>query len=882
MEFLFLVFVLFAGIITIVSLVSPYKNDRDAVRKRHEDQNLKFVEVFMDVPLDVVKDRDPKGLYKKVEAGELKHFTGVDDPYEPPVHAEIVMKNHDMTVQASVDVLMRYLQREGVLTGEKTHPQGLPYPDGGEIVDLHVSAAELPKKLKEAATLPKVLLSDLDVNWLQTIGEGWAAPLRGFMREGALLQTIHFNTLAVDPFNLTGNKLLLERETDFSTFPAHLPPTRVSMSVPVVLPISPLTKKIIERGGLGGKLATAVTLVNKHGDFLAILRRPEIYAHRKEEIISRIFGVIDEDHPYIQLINKAGDWLLGGEVELLGRIKYNDGLDRFRKTSVELTAEFKRLNADAVYAFQTRNPTHAGHAYLMKMAGEKLKEQGYSNPVLWLSPLGGWTKDDDVPLDVRVKQHEAVLQAKQLDPKSTVLAIWPAPMLYAGPTEVLFHAKSRRNAGCTYFVAGRDPAGMKGSSKAVAHPDDDLYDGRHGRYVLSFSPGQSSLTVLPFSPVSYDKSDHKMRERDPKRPNDFIDISGSKMRALAKGGAVPCDVSEGRTMPSDLIAENCVPPGFMVEDGWKIVSEYYQHADEDLWVPWSVQKGEAKLAASTVSKGSYGKTDFQIFKKISAGYLSYWHDIALRNSDNTFNMVVEIPMYSTAKMEMSKSDVNNPIMQDYKEDDAGRKNPRYYAYGTPFFNYGFLPQTWEDVNHVDPATKARGDGDPIDVIEIGDGPMPMGEVVRVKVLGSFCLVDEGETDYKIIVIRADNPHAASINSLRDLERYYSNSLDHIKDWLVNYKTAEGKGVNTLSQEEPATLQETLAIIDQVEGFYKDLLRDDKQAVELGYSLPAPESASKAYAPPVGNTHLPMGTTAGVAVGKVSGVVRGRVESNDDM
>lgn len=89
----------------------------------------------------------------------------------------------------------------------------------------------------------------------------------------------------------------------------------------------------------------------------------------------------------------------------------------------------------------------SGHAYLMRTGREILLNKGYKNPILWLSPLGGWTKEDDVPLDVRVKQHEAVLGEGMLDPTTTVMAIWPAPMIYAGPTEVLFHAKSRRNAG---------------------------------------------------------------------------------------------------------------------------------------------------------------------------------------------------------------------------------------------------------------------------------------------------------------------------------------------------------------------------------------------------------------------------------------------------
>ena len=79
-------------------------------------------------------------------------------------------------------------------------------------------------------------------------------------------------------------------------------------------------------------------------------------------------------------------------------------------------------------------------------------------------------------------------------------------------------------------------------------------------------------------------------------------------------------------------------------------------------------------------------------------------------------------------MEMMKDVLDNPIMQDTK-DNA----PRYYSYGVPFFNYGLLPQTWEDPTVADPTTGAKGDGDPIDAIEIGSGPLGMGTVVPVKV-----------------------------------------------------------------------------------------------------------------------------------------------------
>lgn len=107
-----------------------------------------------------------------------------------------------------------------------------------------------------------------------------------------------------------------------------------------------------------------------------------------------------------------------------------------------------------------------------------------------------------MPLDVRVKQHQAVLDEGMLDESWTVMGIWPAPMIYAGPTEVQFHAASRRNCGASYFVVGRDAAGMKGSELAQWSPDDDLYNADHARYVLQVRRGFSSVGVVdaPGSP----------------------------------------------------------------------------------------------------------------------------------------------------------------------------------------------------------------------------------------------------------------------------------------------------------------------------------------------------------------------------------------------
>ena len=116
--------------------------------------------------------------------------------------------------------------------------------------------------------------------------------------------------------------------------PKNNPPTRVSMSVPITLSITDFTKKQIGS-------SKAVALVTQLGETVAILRDPEVYANRKEEIVSRMFGVIDPGHPYISHIYSGGPYLLGGEVELLDRIRYNDGLDEWRKTTTELEEEVR-------------------------------------------------------------------------------------------------------------------------------------------------------------------------------------------------------------------------------------------------------------------------------------------------------------------------------------------------------------------------------------------------------------------------------------------------------------------------------------------------------------------------------------------------------------
>ncbi len=104
-----------AGVIVLSSFVSPYRADREVVRKLHADGGMDFVEVYVDVPLAEAEKRDPKGLYKKARAGEIKNFTGISDPYEAPESPELVLPSHELSLQQEVDVLLKLLKDRGIL-----------------------------------------------------------------------------------------------------------------------------------------------------------------------------------------------------------------------------------------------------------------------------------------------------------------------------------------------------------------------------------------------------------------------------------------------------------------------------------------------------------------------------------------------------------------------------------------------------------------------------------------------------------------------------------------------------------------------------------------------------------------------------------------------
>ncbi|KAM7209068.1 putative inorganic pyrophosphatase [Naviculisporaceae sp. PSN 640] len=176
--------------------------------------------------------------------------------------------------------------------------------------------------------------------------------------------------------------------------------------------------------------------------------------------------------------------------------------------------------------------------------------------------------------------------------------------------------------------------------------------------------------------------------------------------------------------------------------------------------------------------------------------VSPFHDIPLyANAEKTIlNMIVEIPRWTNAKLEISKEELLNPIKQDIKKGKL-RYVRNCFPHKGYLWNYGAFPQTWEDPNSIHPETKAKGDNDPLDVCEIGELVGYTGQVKQVKVLGVMALLDEEETDWKVIVIDVNDPLAPKLNDVEDVERHLPGLLRATNEWFRIYKIPDGKPEN---------------------------------------------------------------------------------------
>lgn len=233
---------------------------------------------------------------------------------------------------------------------------------------------------------------------------------------------------------------------------------------------------------------------------------------------------------------------------------------------------------------------------------------------------------------------------------------------------------------------------------------------------------------------------------------------------------------------------------------------------------------------SSVEKGVAGTQDYRIFFKNNEGkIISPFHDIPLvASQDGLYNMIVEIPRWSNAKMEIATKEPFNPIKQDIKKGKL-RYVHNCFPYHGYIWNYGALPQTWENPDFTDPNTKAKGDNDPIDVCEIGSQTLQRGQVVPVKVLGVMALIDDGETDWKLLVIKADDPLASSLNDVKDIELHMPGLIKATHEWFKIYKIPDGKPPNVFAFDGQAKgVEFAKKIIQETHEQWKELISHPKK------------------------------------------------------
>ncbi len=213
--------------------------------------------------------------------------------------------------------------------------------------------------------------------------------------------------------------------------------------LPIVLPVEPRIAEPLRPGG-------AAALVDGAGKLLGVLEGIEIYERDPTWEAEHVFGTASPEHPGVDRLMAEPRILVGGRVRAVDLP--DPGFPEVSRTPREVREEIARRGWGTVAAFQTRNPLHRAHEYLLRCALEVCDG-------LLLSPLVGETKPGDLPAEVRLRTYRALLD--NYFPKERVLiAAFPANMRYAGPREAIFHALCRKNFGATHFIVGRDHAGV--------------------------------------------------------------------------------------------------------------------------------------------------------------------------------------------------------------------------------------------------------------------------------------------------------------------------------------------------------------------------------------------------------------------------------------